>query len=201
MGDPSNINIPCNIWHMHIWKAYIDPRSPVNIMTRTYYNWVMKKQLDFRMMLDKNLISNFAGRLKGLHVIIGNLTYEIDFMIVEDTRPVIDAFLSQIVFGKPFVEATRMSYDPTLGIVRFKKDNDEVAYQMPYKIEQYRILSNFEKEHKQAAYYRNEEDRRRGVEYVRNRMLGFYKECLQLGPEYKTGLEDDLGSGTNDEIT
>ena len=99
------------------------------------------------------------------------------------------------------VEATRMSYDPTLGIVRFKKDNDEVAYQMPYKIEQYRLFSNFEKEHKQAAYYRNEEDRRRGVEYVRNRMLGFYKECLQLGPEYKTGLEDDLESGTNDEVT
>ena len=23
----------------------------------------------------------------------------------------------------------------------------------------------------------------------------------QLGPEYKTGLEDDLESGTNDEIT
>jgi hypothetical protein len=201
MGDPSNINIPCNIGHMHIWKAYIDLRSPVNIMTRTYYNWVMKKQLNFRLMPGKNLISNFAGRVKGLHVIIGNLTYEIDFMIVEDTRPVIDADLSQIIFGKPFVEATRMSYDPTLGIVRFKKDNDEVAYQMPYKIEQYRLLSIFEKEHKQAAYYRNEEDRRRGVEYVRNRMLGFYKECLQLGPEYKTGLEDDLGSGTNDEIT
>jgi hypothetical protein len=94
-----------------------------------------------------------------------------------------------------------MSYDPTLGIVRFKKDNDEVAYQMPHKIEQYRLLSIFEKEHKQAVYYRNEEDRRRGVEYVMNRVLGFYKECLQLGPEYKTGLEDDLESGTNDEIT
>ena len=186
---------------MHIWKAYIDLRSPVNIMTRTYYNWVMKKQLNFRMMPGKNWISNFAGRVKGVHVIIGNLTYEIDFMIVEDTRPVIDACLSQIIFGKPFFEATRMSYDPTLGIVRFNKENDEVAYQMPYKIEQYRLLSNFEKEHKQAAYYRNDEDRRRGVEYVKNRMVGFYKECLQLGPEYKTGLEDDLESGTNDEIT
>ena len=38
MGDPSNINIPCNIGHMHIRKAYIDPRSPINIMNRTYYN-------------------------------------------------------------------------------------------------------------------------------------------------------------------
>jgi hypothetical protein len=131
VGDPSNINIPCNIGHMHVWKAYIDPRSPINIMTRTYYNWVMKKQLNFRMMPNRNLISNFVGRVKGLHVIIGNLTYEIDFVIVEDTRPVIDACLSQVIFGKPFVEATRMSYDPTLGIVRFKEENNEIAYQMP----------------------------------------------------------------------
>ena len=49
---------------------------------------------------------------------------------------------------------------------------------MPYKIEQYLLLSNIEKEHKQAAYYRNDEDRRRGVEYVKDRMLGFYNECL-----------------------
>jgi hypothetical protein len=119
MGDPSNINIPCNIEHIHIWKADIDPRSPINIMTRTYSNWVMKKQLGYRIMPNKNLISNFVGRVKGLHVIVRNFTYEIDFMIVEDTRPVIDACLSQVVFGKPFVEATKMSYDPTLGIVRF----------------------------------------------------------------------------------
>ena len=35
-GDPSNLNIPCNIGHLHAWKAYIDPKSPINIMTRAY---------------------------------------------------------------------------------------------------------------------------------------------------------------------
>jgi hypothetical protein len=99
VGDPSNINIPCNIGHMHVWKAYIDPTSPINIMTRTYYNWVMKKQLGYRMMPNKNLISNFVGRVKGLHVIAGNFTYKTDFVIVEDARPVIDDCQSQVVFG------------------------------------------------------------------------------------------------------
>ena len=72
---------------------------------------------------------------------------------------------------------------------------------MPYKIEQYRLLSNIEKEHKQAVYYRNDEDRHRGVDYVMNRILGFYKECLQLGPEYRTKIGDDLEDVTNDEVT
>jgi hypothetical protein len=68
----------------------------------------MKKQLGYRMMPNKNLISNFVGRVKGLHVIVGNFTYETDFMIVEDTRPVIDDCLSQVVIGKPFVETSKM---------------------------------------------------------------------------------------------
>ena len=35
-GDPSNLNIPCNIGHVHVWKAYIDLKSPINIMTRIH---------------------------------------------------------------------------------------------------------------------------------------------------------------------
>nr|GFC60627.1 serpin [Tanacetum cinerariifolium] len=37
----------------------------------------------------------------------------------------------------------------------------------------------------------NEEDKRIGVEYVMSKILGFYKECLELGPEYVTGMDDE----------
>ncbi|GJZ44018.1 hypothetical protein Tco_0591273 [Tanacetum coccineum] len=76
-------------------------------------------------------ISNFTGRIKGMHVFIGNFTYLADFMIVEDISSIIDPRLS------------------------------------------------------------NEEDKRRGVEYVMSKILGFYKECLELGPEYLTGVDDE----------
>ncbi|GJU52224.1 MAK10-like protein [Tanacetum coccineum] len=33
-------------------------------------------------------------------------------------------------------------------------------------------------------------DKRRGVEYVMSKILVFYKECLELGPEYATGMDD-----------
>ncbi|GKB26989.1 hypothetical protein Tco_0866390 [Tanacetum coccineum] len=70
-------------------------------------------------------------------------------------------------------------------------ENDEVAYKMPYMIEQYNSLSNLEKERTKLVYLRNEEDKRRGVDYVMNKILGFYKECLELGPEYVTGMDDE----------
>ncbi|GJU74906.1 hypothetical protein Tco_1266311 [Tanacetum coccineum] len=99
-----------------------------------------------------------------MHIFVGNFTYVLDFMIVEDISSIIDPRLSQVVLMKPFVE-----------------------------IEQYNSLSNLEKEHTKLVYLRNKEDKRRGVEYVMNKILGFYKECLELGPKYLTGLKDEGG--------
>ncbi|GKC36189.1 hypothetical protein Tco_1048573, partial [Tanacetum coccineum] len=80
-GCPSNLKIPCNIGHVHMEEAYIDPNSPLNIRTRIMYNWIMKRKLDPMENLDIG-VSNFTGRIKGMHVFIGNFTYIIDFMIV-----------------------------------------------------------------------------------------------------------------------
>ncbi|GJV81335.1 MAK10-like protein [Tanacetum coccineum] len=49
---------------------------------------------------------------------------------------------------------------------------------------------DLEREHTKSVYLRNKEDKRRGVEYVMSK-LGFYKECLELGPEYTTIITDE----------
>nr|GEU55798.1 retrotransposon Orf1 [Tanacetum cinerariifolium] len=188
-GCPFNLKIPCNSGHMHIEKAYIDLDSPLNIMTQMMYNWFMKRKLNLRENANEG-ISNFIGRVKGMHVFIGNFTYVIDFMIFEDISSIIGPRLSQVVLRRPFIEVSNMTHDLPKGVVRFTNKNDEVAYKMPHKIEQYNSFSNLEKEHTKLVYLRNEEDKRRGVDYVISKILGFYKECLKLGPEYVTGLDD-----------
>nr|GEV67733.1 retrotransposon Orf1 [Tanacetum cinerariifolium] len=128
-------------------------------------------------------------------IIIGgrNFTYVSNFMIVEDISSIIDPRLSQVVLGKPFVEVSNMTHDLSLRVVRFTNGTEEIAYKIPHKIEQYNSLSDLEKEHTKSVYFRNEEDKRRGVDYVMSKILGFYKECMELGPEYLTGLEDEEG--------
>ncbi|GJV84682.1 hypothetical protein Tco_1524580 [Tanacetum coccineum] len=189
-GSSSNIKIPCNIGHVHIEKAYINLKSPLNIMTRMMYNWIMRRKLD-PMENANGGVSNFTGRIKGMYVFIGNFTYIIDFMIIKDISSIIDPRLSQVVLGRPFVEMSNMTHDPLEGVVRFTKGTDEVAYKIPHKIEQYESLSDLEKEHAKLVYLRNDEDKRRGVEYVMSKILGFYKECLDLRPEYLTRMDDD----------
>ncbi|GKA37149.1 hypothetical protein Tco_0723714 [Tanacetum coccineum] len=186
-GCPSNLKIPCNIGHVHVEKAYIDLNSPLNIITRMMYNWIMRRKLE-----DSNRgVRNFTGRIKGMHIFVGNFTYIIDFMIFDEISSIIDPRLSQVVLGRPFVKMSNMTHDPPEGVVRFTNGNDEVAYKMPHKIEQYNSLLNIEKKYTNSVYLRNEEDKRRGVEYVMSKILGFYKECLELGPEYLTRMDDE----------
>ncbi|GJU01031.1 MAK10-like protein [Tanacetum coccineum] len=156
-GCPSNLKIPCNIRHVHVEKAYTDLNSPLNIMTRMMYNWIMRRKLDPRENSDRG-VSNFTRRIKGMHVFVRNFTYVMDFMIVEDISSIIDPRLSQVVLGKPFIEISNMTHDPLEGVVRFTKGTDEVAYKMPQKIEQYNSLLDLEKEHTKSVYLRNEED-------------------------------------------
>ncbi|GJY18851.1 hypothetical protein Tco_0390342 [Tanacetum coccineum] len=126
-----------------------------------------------------------------MHIFVGNFTYVLDFMIVEDISSIVDPRLSQVVFGRPFIDVSNMTRDLSSGVVRFTNGAEEIAYKMPHKIEQYNSLSDLEKEHTKSVYLRNKEDKRRGVNYVVSKILGFYKECLELGPEYVTGLEDE----------
>ncbi|GJV13083.1 zinc finger, PHD-type containing protein [Tanacetum coccineum] len=117
-GSPLSLKIPCNIGHVHVGKAYIDLKSPINIMTRMQYNWIMRKQLEPR---------EDPESLRGIR------------------------------------------------IEKFTNEADEIAYKMPRKIEQFDSLADMEKEHTQSVYFRNEEDKRGGVNYLMNKILGFYK--------------------------
>ncbi|GKB49099.1 hypothetical protein Tco_0899852 [Tanacetum coccineum] len=84
-----------------------------------------------------------------------------------------------------------MTHEPREGVVRFTNGTDEIAYKMTHKIEQYNSLSDLEKEHTKFVCFRNEDDKRRGVDYAMSKILGFYKECLELVPEYLTGIDDE----------
>nr|GEY43132.1 putative reverse transcriptase domain-containing protein [Tanacetum cinerariifolium] len=135
-------------------------------MTRMQYSWIMRKQLKPRVDPEGiRGISNFTGRIKGMHIFIGNFTYVLDFMIVEDISSIIDPRLSQVVLGKPFVEISNMTHDLPLGIVKCTYRTNEISYKMPHKIELYNSLSDLQKEHTKSVYFRNDVDKRIGVDY------------------------------------
>ncbi|GKB88559.1 hypothetical protein Tco_0960831 [Tanacetum coccineum] len=99
-GNLNNVKFSYMIGHFDKNQAYLDMESPINVMSRLYYNWIMSERLEPRRKPSNHKkICNFMGRVKGLKVFVRNFTYKCDFMVLEDTTSVIDHDLGSVVFG------------------------------------------------------------------------------------------------------
>ncbi|GJU14619.1 protein kinase-like domain, concanavalin A-like lectin/glucanase domain protein [Tanacetum coccineum] len=109
-------------------QAYIDLESLINVIFKLHCKCIMSKGLESRKKPSNPMkISNFVGRVRGLKVFIGNFTYEYDFVVLEDTTSIIDHYLGEVVFGKPFIRETGLVYDKENGTVMFEKDNEKIT--------------------------------------------------------------------------
>ncbi|GJU93695.1 protein kinase-like domain, concanavalin A-like lectin/glucanase domain protein [Tanacetum coccineum] len=133
-GDPWSLKIPCVIGTVYTGHAYIDLQSPVNIMSRAYYNKIREKSLQARRNPYQSYkFCNFVGRAKNMHIFVGRFVYVVDFMILEDLGSIIDSRLSEVVLGQPFAHTSKLTYDESLGLIRFTQRDDEVVFRMPQR--------------------------------------------------------------------
>ncbi|GJU00200.1 protein kinase-like domain, concanavalin A-like lectin/glucanase domain protein [Tanacetum coccineum] len=134
-GSLNNIKISCMIGHFFKRHAYIDLESPINIMSSRQYNQIMTYGLGSRQKpSNPHKISNFVGRIRGLKIFIGSFAYECDFMILEDTTSIIDRYLGEMVFGRPFINETGLVYNEEEGTVMFKQDDEKITFKMPHTL-------------------------------------------------------------------
>ncbi|GJQ95881.1 DNA-directed DNA polymerase [Tanacetum coccineum] len=71
----NNIKISCMIGHFLKRQAYINLESPINVMSKHHYKWIMSKGLESRHKpSNPSKNNNFVGRVRGLKVFVGNFT-------------------------------------------------------------------------------------------------------------------------------
>ncbi|GJU51994.1 hypothetical protein Tco_1221549 [Tanacetum coccineum] len=178
-GNLNNIKISCMIGHFLKRHAYIDLESPINVMSRLNYYWIMSKGLESRRKpSNPKKVCNFVRRVRGLKVFVGNFTYECDFVIVEDTTSVIDHYLGEMVLGKPFIKESALVYNKDEGTVMFEKDNKKITFKMPHKMERFKHIDIEDlKTDNIPPFLIASDDSDHDKTY--------YSESLNLGPEYK----------------
>ncbi|GJU10817.1 zf-CCHC domain-containing protein [Tanacetum coccineum] len=123
--------------------------------------------------------SNFIGRVRSLKVVVRNFTYECSFMILEDTTSIIDHYLGELVFGKPFVRKTGIVYDREEETVIFEKDNEKITFNMPYKMEMFNHIDFKDVNTDSIPPFVLENNNDRGKTY--------YSDSLTLGPDSGNG--------------
>ncbi|GJX33426.1 MAK10-like protein, partial [Tanacetum coccineum] len=175
----NNMKFSCMIGQFNKEQVYLDLESPINIMSRLHYNWIMSNRLEPRRKPSnpkKNF--NFVGRVKGLRVFIGNFTYECDFMVLEDTTSVIDHYLRSVVFRKLFVEATGLVYNKEEGTVVFERDKERIIFKMPHTMDMFKHVDFTDRGTNNIPPFVIESD-------DDNCKKTHYSDSLDLGPEYK----------------
>nr|GEY35811.1 hypothetical protein [Tanacetum cinerariifolium] len=63
----------------------------------------------------------------------GSFAY--NFMILEDTTSLIDHYLGEMVFKRPFIDETGLVYNEEEGTVMFEEDDEKITFKMPHTME------------------------------------------------------------------
>ncbi|GKB34543.1 hypothetical protein Tco_0879485, partial [Tanacetum coccineum] len=116
-GDLRNLKIPCMIGHKFIANAYIDVDLPMNIMSLAYYSSIRNNGYKYRGI-------NFIGLGRDMHVFVGNMSYVIDFAILESIETNINPSLSHVIFGRPFIEIASLAINRKHGVNLSEDDYD-----------------------------------------------------------------------------
>ncbi|GKD14537.1 hypothetical protein Tco_1198944 [Tanacetum coccineum] len=90
-----------------------------------------------------------------MHIFIGCFVNVMDFMILEDLGSIIEGGLSEVVLGKPFALTSKLTYDESLGLIRFSQKDNEVLFRMPQRTKELDLVSPLEKDKFEAFFMNN----------------------------------------------
>ncbi|GJT96466.1 hypothetical protein Tco_1091984 [Tanacetum coccineum] len=183
-GDLRNLKIPCMIGHKFMANAYIEVDLPMNIMSLAYYNSIRKNGYEYRGR-------NFVGLGRDMHVFFRNMSYVMDFTILENIETNIDPNLSNVVFGWPFVKISCLAINRKYGLMTFIDGIKEITSKMPYKDPERSELSSEGHDLLSSRTILSEDDYDRGCRKPSDLEDRFYKDTIKLGPEYVTRMDDE----------
>ncbi|GJV72345.1 hypothetical protein Tco_1492340 [Tanacetum coccineum] len=79
---------------------------------------------------------------------------------------IIDSYLSEVVLGKQFARTSKLTYDESLGLVRFSQKDDEVVFRMPQRKKELDLVSPLEKDKFEAFFMDSLKVRKMGFKHI-----------------------------------
>ncbi|GJT66102.1 hypothetical protein Tco_1017582 [Tanacetum coccineum] len=159
------------------WKftTYLDPFLPMNIISHKAYNTIMVDGL-------KGTRRNLVAIFRDVYMFVGNFTYIMDFVVLEDIGGFIMSDMDEVLMGRPFRKITKLKYDVAKGLVSFTKIFDTYTYRIPRTIPR---LKNFNWSKVPPLLELSQNDLMNGLRHPHEKNKFMYKNCLNLGLEYQ----------------
>ncbi|GJT95527.1 hypothetical protein Tco_1091045 [Tanacetum coccineum] len=170
--------------------ANLFPNLTINVMSKKFYNSIMKDKIEFR---GRNELGNWTN----VPIFIGNFCVLTDFTVVEDMDPYLDEEMAEVVVGKPFCEVLCVETRRFDGIITIHDKDKSVTYQMVRLIPKFKHHTN-EQYNKIPPLLRViEQDKMNWISHSYQKLKRFYKGVLNLGSDFirDPSMEERLARG------
>ncbi|GJS92009.1 hypothetical protein Tco_0774645 [Tanacetum coccineum] len=153
------------------------PLLYVNVMCKKFHKSIMKDKLVYKG-------NNLVGDLMNVPIFVGTFSVVTDFAVLEDMDAYRDEGMGDVIIGEPFLKEVGIKARQFDGMVTIYNGNDEVTYQMVRSHTRFKHHINVQCNEIPPLLKVSEKDMMNGILHPYQKLKGFYKGVLNLGPNY-----------------
>ncbi|GKC74566.1 hypothetical protein Tco_1120449 [Tanacetum coccineum] len=128
--------------------------------------------------------NNNVGALMNVPIFVGTFSVMTDFEFLENMDVYCDEGMGDVIFGEPFLREVEIKARRFEGIITIYDGNDEVTYQMVRSHPRFKHHTNEQCNKIPPLLTVSKEDEMNVISHAYQKLKGFYKGVLNLGPGY-----------------
>ncbi|GJS06635.1 hypothetical protein Tco_0363431 [Tanacetum coccineum] len=153
------------------------PLLYVNVMSKKFYNSIMKDNMVYKG-------NNVIGALINVPIFVGTFFVVMDFTVLEDMDAYQDEGMGDVIFREPFLREVGIKARLFEGMITIYNGNESVTYQMVRSHPRFKHHTNEQCNKIPPLLKVSDEDKKNGISHLYQKLKGFYKGVLNLGPDY-----------------
>ncbi|GKA10634.1 hypothetical protein Tco_0690067 [Tanacetum coccineum] len=127
---------------------------------------------------------NVVGSLMNVPIFVGTFSIVTDFAVLEDMDAYRDEGIGDVIVGEPFLREVGIKAGRFDGMITIYNGNDEVTYQMVRSHPRFKCHTNEQCNKIPPLLKVSKKDEKNGISHAYQKLKGFYKGVLNLGPDY-----------------
>ncbi|GJW14172.1 hypothetical protein Tco_0018305 [Tanacetum coccineum] len=136
---------------------------------------------------EKKIHIDYAYNLKTLMnvpIFVGTFSVMTDFAVLENMDAYRDEGMGDVIFGEPFLREVGINTRRFEGMITIYNGDDEVTYQMVRSHPRFKHHTNEQCNKIPPLLKVSEKDEMNEISHPYQKLKGFYKGVLNLGPDY-----------------
>ncbi|GJX35310.1 homeodomain-like protein [Tanacetum coccineum] len=153
------------------------PLLYVNVMSKKFHNSIMRDKMVYK---GKNIV----GALMNVPIFVRTFSVVTDFSVLENMNTYRDEGMGDVIFSELFLREVEINTRQFKGMITIYNGNDEVTYQMVRSHPRFKHHTNEQYNKISPLLKVSKEDKMNGISHLYQKLKGFYKVVLNLGPDY-----------------